>query len=83
MTPEDVRLVQTSFAQVFPHKARLTQRFYAHLFRIAPEMRPLFRNDPALQREKHASALGAIVRSLQDLGTALPTAAALAQRDVG
>ncbi|WP_422075501.1 hypothetical protein [Tranquillimonas rosea] len=46
-------------------------------------MRPLFRNDPAFQREKLASALGAIVRNLHDLDTALPTAAALAQRDVG
>ena len=44
MTPEQVDLVQDSFAKVAPIADKAADLFYDRLFAIAPEVRRLFAN---------------------------------------
>ncbi len=45
MTPEDIDLVQSSFAKVVPIREAAASLFYDRLFEIAPEVKPMFKGD--------------------------------------
>ena len=49
MTPEQVGLVQQSFAQVAPIADKAAEIFYDRLFEVAPAVKPLFSGDMAEQ----------------------------------
>jgi hemoglobin-like flavoprotein len=83
MTPDQVKLVQQSFAQVAPIADQAAVMFYDRLFEIAPAVKPLFHGDMAEQRRKLMATLAAVVAGLRDIESILPTAGALAQRHVG
>ena len=83
MTPEEVALVQTSFARVAPLADEAAQIFYNRLFEIAPQVRSLFPHDMAEQRHKLMTTLAVVVNGLDKLETILPAASALAKRHVG
>jgi hemoglobin-like flavoprotein len=83
MTPEQVKLVQQSFAQVAPIADKAAEIFYGRLFEIAPSVKPLFHGDMAEQRRKLMAALAAVVAGLSNLSSVLPVASALAKRHVG
>jgi len=83
MTPDQVKLVQTSFAQVAPIADQAAMMFYDRLFEIAPGVRPLFKGDMAEQRRKLIAMLATVVNGLGDLNSILPAASALAKRHVG
>ena len=57
MTPDQVKLVQQSFAQVAPIADKAAEIFYGRLFEIAPAVKPLFHGDLAAQRRKLMAAL--------------------------
>ena len=82
MTPNDIDLVQGSFAQVVPIKETAAELFYARLFEIAPEVKPLFKGDMTEQGDKLMATLGAVVNGLRDLPKIVPVAEALAVRHV-
>jgi hemoglobin-like flavoprotein len=82
MTPDQVKLVQTSFAQVAPIADHVATMFYDYLFAIAPSTKPLFKSDMAEQRRKLIAMLAAVVNGLGDLHSILPAASALAKRHV-
>jgi nitric oxide dioxygenase len=82
MTPEQVKLVQQSFAQVVPIADKAAEIFYDRLFELAPAVRPLFRGDMAEQRRKLIATLAVVVGGLSDLPSVLPAASALAKRHV-
>lgn len=82
MNPESIRLVQASFAQVAPIAEQAASLFYARLFELAPELRPLFRGDMAEQGRKLMAMLATVVGGLSRLDTLVPAARALAQRHV-
>jgi hemoglobin-like flavoprotein len=82
MTPQQVSLVQTSFAKVAPISEKAAALFYGWLFEIAPEVRPLFRRDIAEQGRMLMAALTAVVNGLSNLEAVLPAANALAKRHV-
>lgn len=82
MTPDQVKLVQQSFAQVAPIADPAAAMFYERLFEIAPAVRPLFHGDMAEQRRKLMATLAAVVGGLGDIEADLPTASALAKRHV-
>ncbi|HWF96003.1 MAG TPA: globin family protein [Xanthobacteraceae bacterium] len=82
MTPEQVKLVQQSFAQVAPIADQAATLFYQRLFEIAPAVKPLFHGDMAEQRRKLMATLAAVVGGLGDIETILPAASALAKRHV-
>ena len=81
MTPEQISLVQSSFAKVAPIADEAATLFYARLFQIAPDVRPLFKGDLEDQGRKLMAALGTVVRSLDRLDDVLPAVKALAGED--
>jgi hemoglobin-like flavoprotein len=82
MSPEQVTLVQQTFAEVVPVAAEAAEAFYARLFEVAPAVAPLFPGDMAEQRRKLMASLVIVVRGLSDLPSILPTASAMAKRHV-
>jgi hemoglobin-like flavoprotein len=82
MTPEQVGLVQQSFAQVAPIADKAAEIFYDRLFEVAPAVKPLFSGDMAEQRRKLMATLAVVVGGLSDLPSVLPAASALAKRHV-
>jgi hypothetical protein len=45
MTPEQVKLIQQSFAQVAPIADKAAEIFYGRLFEVAPAVRSMFPAD--------------------------------------
>lgn len=83
MTPDQIDLVQSSFAKVVPIADLAADLFYNRLFQIAPEVKPLFRNDMREQGRKLMTTLGVVVSGLKNLEAILPAAKALAVKHVG
>lgn len=83
MTPQQIDLVQSSFAKVAPLADTAAVIFYDRLFEIAPEVRPLFHGDMAEQRRKLMTTLGVVVNGLKDLEAILPAARTLAVKHAG
>jgi hemoglobin-like flavoprotein len=83
MTPDQVKLVQQSFAKVAPISEVASGLFYDRLFEVAPSVRALFPDDMTEQRKKLMQMLAVVVGGLGNLETILPAASALAKRHVG
>jgi nitric oxide dioxygenase len=85
MTPEQIQLVQTSFAALTGpgHELSLVERFYDQLFTDAPEARALFPDDLTEQRKKLAEALAMVVRSVTEPELLVPRLRRLGARHVG
>src|ERR1700748_2933914 len=82
MTPDQVTLVQESFAKVAPISETAAVLFYERLFEIAPQVRAMFPADTTEQRRKLMATLAAVVNGLSNLDSILPAASALATRHV-
>ncbi len=83
MTPDQVTLVQQSFAKVAPISETAAVLFYDRLFEIAPSVVPMFPTDMKEQRKKLMATLAVVVNGLGNLDSVLPAASALAKRHVG
>ena len=83
MTPEEIRTVRASFAHVAAMKVEAAALFYGRLFKIAPEVRPLFTGDLNAQGSKLMAALSYLVAALDRLDDVAPFLEELAQRHVG
>lgn len=83
MTPIQIQLVRDSWAQVQPIQAAAADLFYARLFELAPETRPLFKRDIHAQGVMLMKMLDSVVAGLDRLPELMPVAAALARRHVG
>ncbi len=85
MTPEQIELIQRSFAKVVPIASEAADLFYARLFEIAPDVRSMFKSDMKNQGRMLMSMLASVVAGLNDLESILPTAESLAirHRDYG
>ena len=83
MTPNEIELVQSSFAKVVPISGQAAALFYTRLFELAPEVRALFKGDMVEQGRKLMTMLGSVTRGLNDLDTLVPVAQRLAVRHVG
>ena len=82
MTPQQVELVQQSFAKVAPIADQAATIFYGRLFETAPQVRRMFPDDMTEQRRKLMATLGIVVAGLTRLETVLPAASALAKKHV-
>ncbi len=82
MTPDQVKAIQGSFAEVVPISEQAAAIFYGRLFEIAPEVKPLFRGDLEEQGRKLMAMLAAVVNGLGNLESVLPAASALAKRHI-
>jgi hemoglobin-like flavoprotein len=83
MTPEQIKLVQSSFERVGPDLPALATRFYQELFGRDPALRALFTTDMALQKIRFAEKLTEIVRAFPRLDELLAHTRALGARHVG
>ena len=83
MTPEQIKLVQDSFAKVAPISEQAAVIFYDRLFEVAPAVKPMFPADMTEQRKKLMATLAVVVNGLGNLQSILPAASALAIRHVG
>jgi nitric oxide dioxygenase len=83
MTPDQVKLVQQSFAKVAPISETAAVLFYDRLFEIAPQVKTMFPSDLTEQRKKLMATLAVVVNGLGNLESVLPAASALAKRHVG
>ena len=60
MTPDQTKIVQSTWAQVVPIADTAAQLFYGKLFELDPSLRPLFaKADMDEQRQKLMATLGA------------------------
>ena len=82
MTPDQVALVQQSFAKVVPISDQAAVMFYDRLFEVAPQVKAMFPADMTEQRKKLMATLAVVVNGLSNLESILPAAKALAQRHV-
>ena len=78
MTPDQVALVQQSFAKVAPISETAAVLFYDRLFEIAPSVKAMFPADMTEQRKKLMMMLATVVGGLGNLESILPAASALA-----
>ena len=83
MTPEQIALVQSSFAKVVPISEAAAGIFYARLFELAPQVRALFKGDMAEQGRKLMAMLKTVVALLDKPDVLVPAAQRLAERHVG
>lgn len=72
MTPEQIELIQNSFAKVKPIADKAGDLFYGRLFELAPGVRPLFPDEITGQRDKLMATLGVAVGSLTKMDVLLP-----------
>jgi nitric oxide dioxygenase len=82
MTPDQVQLVQQSFAKVAPISETAAVLFYDRLFEVAPKVRSMFPTDLTEQRRKLMATLAVVVGGLGNLESVLPATSALAKRHV-
>jgi hemoglobin-like flavoprotein len=80
VTPDQITLVQESFAQVVPIADTAAELFYSRLFSLDPTLRHLFRGDMREQGRKLMQMLGVAVCGLQQLDALVPAVQALGRR---
>ncbi|MFB0491349.1 hemoglobin-like flavoprotein [Methylobacterium sp. OAE515] len=82
MTPEQIKRVQDSFAKVRPIAGTAADLFYGRLFEIAPQVRALFPEDMAEQKQKLMAMLGLAVANLAHPETVVPALQDLGRKHV-
>jgi hemoglobin-like flavoprotein len=82
MTPEQVKLIQESWAKVVPIKETAAELFYNKLFEMEPAVKPLFKGDIKEQGRKLTAMLNSVVNGLNDLSALVPVAQELGKRHV-
>lgn len=82
MTPQQITLVQATFADVKPIATTAAELFYNRLFTLDPALRPLFRGDMGQQGQMLMSMIGAAVSGLKDLERLAPVVRQLGARHV-
>ncbi len=82
MTPEQIKRVQDSFAKVRPIAGTAADLFYGRLFEIAPQVRALFPEDMAEQKQKLMAMLGLAVANLAHPETVVPALQNLGRKHV-
>jgi len=83
MTPQQIALVQTSFAKVVPIAGTAADLFYDRLFETAPEVRRMFPDDLSVQKMKLMVMLGTAVNGLTHLDSLMPVVCTLGERHAG
>ncbi len=83
MTPQQVRLVQTSWLAVEAMGPPAAALFYQRLFSLDASLRPLFRGDIDAQGHKLMAMLGSAVPALDRLDEIVPSLQALGRRHAG
>ena len=84
MSPDQTRIVQTTWKQVVPIADTAANLFYDRLFEIDPTARPLFKAETLPeQKRKLMTMLGTVVAGLSRPEDIIPAAQSLALRHAG
>lgn len=83
MTPEQITLVKTTWAQVVPISEKASELFYGKLFEMDPSVKPLFKSDITEQGKKLMKAINTVVNSLDKIETMVPMIQDMGRRHVG
>ena len=83
LAEKQIDLIEDSFARVAPIGDEAARAFYARLFEMAPELRPMFRGDMVEQGRKLVAMLTSVVHGLRETQALLLVARHLARRHVG
>lgn len=84
MTDDQITLIEDSFRHVAPIAVPAAAMFYARLFELDPQLRPLFaQTDMVAQGRKLITAIGFVVSNLQRPEALLPAVQALGARHCG
>lgn len=82
MTPEQILLVQSSFAEVLPIADTAATLFYSRLFELDPALRSIFRDDMHEQGKKLMAMLKMVVNGLTRLQALVPAIESMGRRHV-
>jgi hemoglobin-like flavoprotein len=74
--------IRASFTAISRRQDELARRFYDNLFRTHPQMRRMFPEDMARQREHLAAALSLLIRNLDSIEALRPSLMDLGARHV-
>ena len=80
MTPEQLAIVQTTYASLGPDAAAMAVGFYARLFAADPTARDLFVDGPEVMAVKFSAELAALVEAISTFPTFAPRVRDLGQR---
>lgn len=83
MTPQQITLVKTTWAQVVPIKEKAAELFYGKLFELDPAVKPLFKDDIVEQGKKLMMAINTVVNSLDKIETMVPIIQDMGRRHAG
>jgi hemoglobin-like flavoprotein len=83
MTPQQITLVRSSFAQVAPIADSAAKLFYGRLFELDPTLRPLFKSDMEAQGNKLMTMIGGAVSLLDQPDALFPVVQSLGRRHTG
>jgi hemoglobin-like flavoprotein len=82
MTPEQITLVQNSWAKVVPISETAAELFYGKLFELDPSVRAMFKGDMKEQGRKLMAILNTAVNALTKLDSIVPAVQAMGKRHV-
>jgi len=82
MTPEQIKLVQTSWEKVKPISEKAAELFYGKLFELNPAYKDLFPNDMVEQGRKLMAMINTAVNSLNNLEAVVPAVEEMGKRHV-
>ncbi len=82
MTPEHIRLIQSTWLMVLPVQDRAARYFYERLFTIDPGLRALFPGDIQVQGKKLMQVIDAAVNGIGHYEQMMPVIDALGRRHV-
>ena len=82
MTPKQKTLVQASFIKVVPIAEVTAELFYAKLFKLDPDIGPLFKGDMQEQGRKLMRLIATAVNGLDRLDALVPVVQDLGRRHV-
>ena len=82
MTPEQIEMVQNSWEQVKPISEQAADMFYAKLFEMDPDIKPLFKGDIKIQGRRLMAMITTAVNNLHQLETILEPVQDLGRRHV-
>lgn len=83
MTPDDIKLIQASWAKVKPISDTAAELFYSKLFELDPAVKSMFRGDMTEQGRKLMAILNTAVNTLDNVDAVVPALQAMGKRHVG
>lgn len=82
MTPEQITLIQSSWAKVLPIQETAATLFYGKLFELDPGVKPMFKGDMKEQGRKLMMTLNTVVNGIANLTPLVPVIQDLGRRHV-